>query len=303
MGRVAMLVKELLNVGHVSEKSGLVVCATHFISCLFKRWAFVTMTTRVARRFFHFGTRGRQQLPYVCLLEMAIVVSGRLRTELPLRDYDDTARCILENIFRPLLQQVHHFASADLQDVLDLGVATQVKYGWQFDAVAKCLWDISTELSSSKWLEASPSKHDFLRAIRLLELAGTDSAIPMLLPLAAIGVRWSQEAVANALRAAYAKYPDAIQRMLPSLARNTWMMLDMRCTLCIDLANLWMHQGPTMSARKLEPKHCEEMLHAYCKASQFSELLPILCTENLGCRTCEHSVVVAQWEWRFESCG
>eukprot|EP00435_Cladocopium_sp_Y103_P012109 s38_g3.t1 len=468
MQEVANFVRDLVRNGSGSEDgSQRLVCATHFVSCLFKRWSFVTRSVKEYGRFYitswevesrshkalkacrdqyaqtlernkgsmhHFLNRlsdrslrflmeqleslaSRQEeyttkLPYVCLLEMAIVVSGRTRTELPLlelkveerghkffnlefvlsrcaKEYKErqefsfeapqqgwyaavhtigcgslhvlgccdrvcsqrsskapggpepnllpstivrcepcidvvkdkflggckfvdslclakdaceganapelfkmvvdrfkqlpemkkcltqryeTGKSITDEVLRPLLE-VRHFASTDLQEVLNHAVTLQVEAAWQFADVARVLIDISMELSTPTSLASSwdDSKQFFLCEVR------------------------NHEAFAKAARAAYSKFPYFIETMLPDLARTREMLLDIRCGLCIDLLHLRM-QCPRLSAQKVDSNYCEEMLRVYCEASRFAELLPLLLQEWPACRTVRIEVAAGVFE-------
>lgn len=143
---VANFVKERILDSHSTQNTRpqRIVCATHFIGCLFKRWRFVTLKWKSwlsllgvyseADTHFHLALKAcrdqfgkcleaskarmhlylqplsdtnlrllmeqlelvaarnepyAKEVPYVCLLEMAIEVSGRFRTELPLKDLDE----------------------------------------------------------------------------------------------------------------------------------------------------------------------------------------------------------------------
>lgn len=142
---VANFVKERILDSHSTQNTWpqRIVCATHFIGCLFKRWMFVTLKWKSwfsllgwyeTDTQFHLAlkacrdqfvkcleaSKGRmhlylqplsdtnlrllmeqlelvaarneayaKEIPYVCLLEMAIEVSGRFRTELPLKHLDE----------------------------------------------------------------------------------------------------------------------------------------------------------------------------------------------------------------------
>lgn len=133
--------------------------------------------------------------------------------------HEDTGRSIVDNVLWPLLE-MRHFASADLQEVLNHAVTLQLEANWQFGDVAKGLVGIWTEISNSSKSSAhlDDSKKAFVFEVK------------------------SYEALANAVRAAYSKFPFFIETMLLTL---TWiqMPLNIRCDLCIDLVHLWMQRG------------------------------------------------------------
>lgn len=129
-------------------------------------------------------------------------------------------KSIVDNVLWPLLE-VHHFGSADLQEVLAYAMTLQVESFWHFSDIAGCFLGVRRELSESKACKLNDAKQEFLHRVR------------------------SYDAFAAALLVALTKNPGKIEAMLRGL-KDGWMppqSLDVRCSLCLKLIELLMHRG------------------------------------------------------------